>query len=264
MRNVARLPAILLAAAGIVLIVLAVAFYAHRGRVNAQPSVGAAAASHATASTAPSSSPRPSPVRPAAHGNPFGVTVRSYLANRSGTVLAAVYDMRTGQLWTVGQGQAQDEASIVKLDILETLLAEHRAVGTTLSPKDKSLAEAMIEDSDNDAATSLWYDVGGAGAIRSFNASVGLTHTNAVELRGLPGLPVAGLGLDHYHPRRPALPAARAGPAQRPADRCAAPVCARADGRRDRLPALGGDRRSPVAGHGRAEERLAPADQHGR
>ena len=195
MRNVARLPAILLAAAGIVLIVLAVAFYAHRGRANAQPSVGAAAVPHATASTVPSSSPRPSPVRLAAHGNPFGATVRPYLASRSGTVLAAVYDMRTGQLWTVGQGQAQDEASIVKLDILETLLSQHRAVGTVLSAKDESLAEAMIEDSDNDAATSLWYAVGGAGAIRSFNASVGLTHTTPSSCVDCPGFPWPGWGL---------------------------------------------------------------------
>ena len=39
-------------------------------------------------------------------------------------MLAAVYDIGTGHTWHLGQGQPQAEASVVKLDVLETLLAE--------------------------------------------------------------------------------------------------------------------------------------------
>jgi hypothetical protein len=85
--------------------------------------------------------------------------VDGYLTGRSGTVLAAVYDVRTGQSWRLGDGPAQDEASVVKVDILETLLSA--SDGTGLSSDNQGLAEQMIEDSDNDAATSLWYAAGG-------------------------------------------------------------------------------------------------------
>ena len=58
----------------------------------------------------------------------------------------------------------------------------------------------MIEDSDNAAATSLWYAVGGPARIGSFNARAGLTQHRAIVVRGLPGVRLAGLGADHDHP----------------------------------------------------------------
>jgi hypothetical protein len=155
MRNVARPLATLLAVTGIVLAMVAVAVHVHRDHAGGRPTADAAVA-HAAVSAVP---------------------------------------VRTGQAWTVGQGQAQDEASVVKLDILETLLAQHRASGTALSAQDESLAEAMIEDSDNNAATALWYQVGGAAAIRSFNASVGLTHTMPSSCVDCPGFPWPGWSL---------------------------------------------------------------------
>ena len=79
-------------------------------------------------------------------------------------MLAAVYDVRTGQTWRLGtDSEAQPEASVVKLDILETLLA--RPQGAALAPADEALARSMIEDSDNDAATSLWAEDGGAAGL---------------------------------------------------------------------------------------------------
>jgi hypothetical protein len=38
------------------------------------------------------------------HADPFSPTMTSYLAGRAGTVVAAVYDLRTGQTWTLGHG----------------------------------------------------------------------------------------------------------------------------------------------------------------
>ena len=124
--------------------------------------------------------------------DPFGTATASYLSGRAGTVLATVYDVGTGQTWRLGQGQPQAEASVVKLDVLETLLAEN---GNGLAASDQSLAEEMIEDSDNAAATSLWYEVGGAASIRSFNAKAGLTGTALSSCVVCPGFPWPGWGL---------------------------------------------------------------------
>ena len=148
----------------------------------------------AHSSLAPSS--RAAQAAVAGHRDPFGAAAASYLSGRGGTVLAAVYDLRTGRSWHLGQGPPQAEASIVKLDVLETLLAERaQGDGTGLSASDRTLAGQMIEDSDNDAATSLWYAVGGAASIRSFNARAGLTHTAPSSCVVCPGFAWPGWGL---------------------------------------------------------------------
>jgi beta-lactamase class A len=126
------------------------------------------------------------------HRNPFGAAAAAYVSTREGVVLAAVYDVKTGQTWSLGQGQPQDEASVVKLDVLETLLAEQ---GGGLPATDQSLAQQMIEYSDNDAATSLWYAAGGAAGIRSFNRAAGLAHTTPSSCVNCPGFPWPGWGL---------------------------------------------------------------------
>jgi hypothetical protein len=141
-------------------------------------------------------SPRARKAATAGHRNPFGAAAASYLAGRAGTVMAAVYDLRTGRTWHLGHGPPQAEASVVKLDVLETLLAERaQGDGTGLSASDRTLAGQMIEDSDNDAATSLWYAVGGAARIRSFNARAGLTHTAPSSCVVCPGFALPGWGL---------------------------------------------------------------------
>jgi hypothetical protein len=121
----------------------------------------------------------------------------TYVAGRNGTVLASVYDIGTGQTWNLGQGRAQAEASIVKLDILETLLVGSRdsGHGTKLPATESELAQRMIEDSDNDAATNLWYASGGPGKIRAFNAAAGLRHTSPSSCVQCPGFPWPGWGL---------------------------------------------------------------------
>jgi len=167
------------------------------GRLNVTTS--APVLSPATTS-APVLSPRAAPVAGSAatagHRDPFGTAAASYLSGRTGTVLAAVYDVGTGLTWHLGQGEPQAEASVVKLDVLETLLAEQgRGDGTELAASDRSLAEQMIEDSDNAAATSLWYEVGGAASIRSFNAKAGLTDTTPSSCVACPGFSWPGWGL---------------------------------------------------------------------
>ena len=193
-----------LAVAGVALLIAAgvVAVFTLGGSGARPPRHGAAAAAteadstsgpSAAATAATTSSPAPRPA--ASHHDPLGSAAASYVSSRDGVVLAAVYDLRTGQTWQFGQGQPQDEASVVKLDVLETLLAERGRGGTELSAGDRTLAEQMIEDSDNDAATSLWDEVGGAGGIRSFNTSAGLADTVPSSCVNCPGFPWPGWGL---------------------------------------------------------------------
>ena len=194
-----RLPAALLAVAGLVVVALA-AILATRllgsGSGNSKASAGDDRSAHVAVTTSPATRPSPSvSARRVAHRDPLGTAAQSYLATRSGTVLAAVYDLGTNQLWTLGHGTPQAEASIVKLDILETLLAQHHADGTALSPQEASLTQTMIEDSDNDSATSLWDAVGGARGIRSYNTAVGLTSTTPSKCVDCPGFPWPGWGL---------------------------------------------------------------------
>ena len=131
--------------------------------------------------------------------NPLGTAAASYVASRAGVVLAAVEDLRTGRTWSLGQGRAQDEASVVKLDVLETLLA--RQAGTALPAADLDLAGEMIEDSDNDAATSLWFAAGGASGLRAFNTTAGLTGTTPSSCVNCPGFSWPGWGLTTTTPR---------------------------------------------------------------
>jgi Beta-lactamase enzyme family len=129
------------------------------------------------------------PGRPA---DPFAGAA-AYLAGRSGTALAAVYDLATGQSWRLGDGPAQDEASVVKLDILETLLAAHGSAG--LPAADQPLARAMMEDSDNDAATSLWQEAGGTAGLSAYNQGAGLTRTTPSPCVTCAGFAWPGWGL---------------------------------------------------------------------
>ena len=148
------------------------------------------------ARSAAAPAPRPTPAGVAGGRDPFGAAATSYLAGRAGTVLAAVYDLRTGRTWHLGQGGPQAEASVVKLDVLETLLSERgQGDGTGLSASEQTLAEQMIEDIDNNAATSLWYAVGGAARIRSFNVRAGLTGTTPSSCVVCPGFAWPGWGL---------------------------------------------------------------------
>jgi Beta-lactamase enzyme family len=125
--------------------------------------------------------------------------VPAYVAQRLGTVSAAVYDLKSGQTWSFGSGTPQDTASIVKLDILETLLWQQAKLGG-LSAAQQALALNMIENSDNDAATTLWNEAGGTAGIKAYNNSIGLTATTPSTCVTCPGFPWPGWGLTTTSP----------------------------------------------------------------
>jgi Beta-lactamase enzyme family len=136
---------------------------------------------------------------PLSQPNPLGAGAASYLSTRGGTVLAEVYDLNTSQEWSIGTGGPQVEASIVKVNILETLLDQPQADGG-LSRADQSLATSMIEESDNDAATELWDSVNGAVGIQAYDSRAGLSDTTPSPCVQCPGFPWPGWGLSSTTP----------------------------------------------------------------
>lgn len=185
------------ATAGVAITVVAALalFLAFRGHSRSRPpaSAGTAAGTAQAEAAASHSAAGASAAAPAKHADPFSGAAASHAASRAGTTLAAVYDIKTAQSWRLGDGRAQAEASVVKLDILETLLA--RQDGTGLSAGDQSMSRLMIEDSDNDAATSLWNEAGAAAGIGAYNDKAGLTRTTPSQCVTCAGFPWPGWGL---------------------------------------------------------------------
>jgi Beta-lactamase enzyme family len=139
----------------------------------------------------PAGQPTAGPV-PADHADPFSAAATAYLAGRAGTVLAAIYDFRTGQTWALGSGRPQAAGSLVKVDILQTLLAR-QPLG--LSAADQARARSMIENNLNAPATTLWNQIGRAAGLRSYNASVGLHQTTPSTCLVCAGFGWPGWGL---------------------------------------------------------------------
>jgi hypothetical protein len=132
---------------------------------------------HSHAHTPSSTSP-PTGAVPTSAASTTSATLRqaieSYVATRKGAISAAVYDDVSKQLTVIHPKVRGRTASIVKADILETLL--HRTEGH-LSEEQRETATSMIENSDNDSATDLWDQDGGAPGVTAYNTDVGLTQT---------------------------------------------------------------------------------------
>lgn len=101
-------------------------------------------------------------------------------------VSAAVLELDSGESAGYG-GAAFDTASIVKVDILATLLLQAQDAGRHLTASEKAYATKMIENSDNASATALWHTIGRAGGLDAANERFGLSATSGGdgELWGL-------------------------------------------------------------------------------
>jgi beta-lactamase class A len=92
----------------------------------------------------------------------------------NGRLSVMVSDLDTGVTAAVETDQAFTTASIVKVDILATLLLQRDG---DLSPRLQAVARRMIENSDNGAATTLWRQIGGVKGLAEGNRRLGLTST---------------------------------------------------------------------------------------
>jgi hypothetical protein len=140
--------------------------------------------SHATS---PSSSPKPHIIQ-----HPFARLIH-FIDSRGGEVTAALYDARTGRTWVLNPQYKEDTASIVKVQIMGTLL--HQSHGQLPTGNEASLMQLMIEQSDNDAATELLSEAGGPSGVSKFDITAGLTDTTPHSAALIPGTPWPGWGL---------------------------------------------------------------------
>jgi beta-lactamase class A len=94
----------------------------------------------------------------------------------AGGASVAALNLTTGATFSYGAAGGMTMGSVAKLDILETLLLAHIDGHTPLSDNDVSLATAMIEHSDNNAADALWAEVGGAPVLTVDNVRLGIPN----------------------------------------------------------------------------------------
>ena len=86
--------------------------------------------------------------------------IQDALRGRAGGHGVTVYDAVTKVSCYTDSERHFDSASIVKAIILGALLRWHEETGRPLSDWEKDEATLMITQSDNDAATALWNEVG--------------------------------------------------------------------------------------------------------
>jgi beta-lactamase class A len=130
--------------------------------------------------TAPTTAPivkDPTTTAPA----PLAAAVSALTSADEDDVSVAVENLGTGASASYNVSDKYVTASIVKIDILCTLLYQAQLSGRSPSNSEVSLATTMIENSNNDAAQHLFEDDGGAPAITAANKIFGLTDTTVEQ-----------------------------------------------------------------------------------
>jgi hypothetical protein len=109
--------------------------------------------------------------------------VCDYLDDREGVFQVALFDAKSGAAYKLSTGDArQVTASIVKVNILARYLRKYDKPGARF-PDDipysiQYLMQHMIQNSDNVAATSLFFFGGGCDALTSFNERIPMPSTD--------------------------------------------------------------------------------------
>ncbi|MFF4507218.1 serine hydrolase [Streptomyces sp. NPDC001401] len=147
---------------------------AHSGASPVSSSATASASTSATADGEDAVEPVAQPT--VDYGALLAEAVKSVSVENGTQVSVAVLDLDSGESASYGDG-AFDTASIVKVDILATLLLQAQDAGRHLTASEKSYATTMIENSDNTAASALWRTIGKADGLDAANKRLGLTDT---------------------------------------------------------------------------------------
>jgi len=107
-----------------------------------------------------------------------------------------MYDIHSGSEWSLNNDLApQATASIIKVDIMSTLLYHASRVKESLTKSERMLIPPMIEVSSNSAATAMWYAAGGPNGIRAYNTLLGMTKTTMSRCVVCGRFPWPGWGL---------------------------------------------------------------------
>ncbi|WP_329246309.1 hypothetical protein OG223_11920 [Streptomyces sp. NBC_01478] len=147
---------------------------AHSGPVSSSKAPSASASASASGSGEAAVEPVTEPT--VDYDALLATAMKSVTPTRAQKVSVAVLDLTSGESATYGSA-AFDTASIVKVDILATLLLQAQDAGRRLTATEKSYATTMIENSDNNSATALWNIIGTADGLDTANKTFGLTGT---------------------------------------------------------------------------------------
>jgi beta-lactamase class A len=102
--------------------------------------------------------------------------ITAAMHGRQGHIAVRVEDARTGLECQYNEGSGFHSASVMKVTILAALLYWHQHSHASLSSTEKHEATLMIEQSDNDAATYLWDELG-QSRVRNFLKAADMTET---------------------------------------------------------------------------------------
>ena len=189
MRTPARRPAAIAAASAAIVVAAAISAAGFRMLSRPAPPGQAGGRGHSPHSTAPTGrartsgphvltrSPAPSPAPTCSAHAALLAALRPVLRHRTGQLAVGVTDPGTGVTVTYRPHQAFHTASIVKADILATLLLQLQRQHAGLSLEEQDLATAMIEESDNGAANELWYTIGATAGLAAGDRVLRLRHT---------------------------------------------------------------------------------------
>ncbi|RFS86266.1 serine hydrolase [Actinomadura spongiicola] len=105
--------------------------------------------------------------------------VRAYIEKRPGKAGVMATDLRTGLSFGENEKGEFVSASVMKVDILASLVLQRQRArrGLGLSDGERDLASSMIRVSDNSAADSLYSKAGHGSGVTKSNKRLGLVET---------------------------------------------------------------------------------------
>jgi beta-lactamase class A len=89
----------------------------------------------------------------------------------------SIRDLTTGSSYTYHPGIRVATASIIKVEFLIGLLLKAQKEGRALTTAEKDLAQPMIHVSSNEAATSIFNEIGGYSGFNAVSRKLGLKNT---------------------------------------------------------------------------------------
>ncbi|MZE70772.1 serine hydrolase [Streptomyces sp. SID5789] len=147
---------------------------ADRAKAPSPTAVSARAKAGEAPADAPKSLPSPTPSQKSFDLGPALAPVTALFGDNRMAV--AMLDVESGAMATYGH-DAFDTASVVKVDILATLLLQAQDQGRRLSTEERAQSAAMIQKSDNDSTSALWTRIGSAPGLDAANERLGLLQT---------------------------------------------------------------------------------------
>ncbi|GIF09153.1 hypothetical protein Asi03nite_66910 [Actinoplanes siamensis] len=97
----------------------------------------------------------------------------------------AVLDAKTGETYAYRGDEKFETASVVKVQVLACLLLNAQDAGRAVTSSEDSRAKLMIRNSDNNATTSLFNQLGKAAGIQRCDKRLGLAQTTVAGSWGL-------------------------------------------------------------------------------